>query len=173
MNGEVGSLRQRRRRRRRKAHGDAGGESTTEAWQTSREYFNPKLLTSLWARNHQMSASPPRTTDEEAGGGHSGGGSGRGEGDAQPLGGGELKLGWRDIAALGETQLPGFLECTWLLVIRSVIEHMRFDVEFCYELLLELFTGIVVGSLYSNFMFHDLQQVGTEMLPFFLDEWFD
>ena len=127
------------------------------AWQSSREYFNPKLLTSLWARNHPLSATPPRTTDEEAGGGE--------EDAQQTLVGGELKqLGWRDIAALGETQLPGFLECTRLLVVRCVIEHMRFDVEFCYELLLELFTGIVVGSLYSNFMFHDLQQVGIDML---------
>jgi hypothetical protein len=36
---------------------------------------------------------------------------------------------------------------------------MRFPMEFVYEVCVQCLTGFVIGALYTNFTFHDIQQV--------------
>jgi hypothetical protein len=46
--------------------------------------------------------------------------------------------------------------------LMQVIEQLRHPFEFMYEIGLELFIGSVIGSIYTNFIFHDLQEVSLK-----------
>ena len=168
--GGTGQL---RRRKKKEKSSKKRRRQGAMSWQQSREFFTPSLLTEAWERAHPVATQPqpqPQQqqagADEETGGGAAASSSSSSSSFSASLSSSSSssslssqQLGWRDVAALVETQLPSDWECFSLLLNRAVIEHMRFPVEFFYELLLELFTGFVVGSLYSNFTFHDLQQV--------------
>lgn len=43
------------------------------------------------------------------------------------------KMAWRDRAALAETFLPSWLSVFRILLVRALIEHIRFPFEFLYE----------------------------------------
>ena len=59
-------------------------------------------------------------------------------------------------SSLVQEELPSFCTTLWLFTIRAIIEHSRHPTEFVYELVLQLFTGLVIGILFPNFQFQQM-----------------
>ena len=130
----------------------------------TRDLFPRSALTAAWRAHfsHKQEEDGPLGAPAKSAYGSlnsKGAGSRWASGDCVDSEEGGSALTWQERAALVKAEQPPLATTLRLQVARAAIEHMRFPSTFLYEVGLQLLVGFLVGALYSNFSFHDLQQM--------------